>query len=104
MTLNDLLADGQSYTGAGELFAFVQPLEHAKNSFEVPRIDSQSVVLHREYPFLRAILGRGDVYLGNSGALVFDGVADKVLKQLNQLLLVRQDGGQRIVRHQRTAF
>ena len=60
--------------------------------------------LHREDPFLPAIPGGGDVYLRDSGALVLDGVADEVLKQLNQLHLVRQDGGQRIVRHQRAAF
>jgi hypothetical protein len=32
--LDDLLADRQSDAGAGELFAFVQPLEHAEDPFE----------------------------------------------------------------------
>ena len=35
--LGNLLADGQADAGAGELFALVQPLEHAKNLFKVLR-------------------------------------------------------------------
>jgi hypothetical protein len=34
-----------------ELFPFVQPLEDAKNLFEVLQVNSQSVDLRREYPF-----------------------------------------------------
>ena len=52
MPLDDLLADGQSYAGATILFAFVQPLEHAENSSEVLRVNSDSVVLHRKQPSL----------------------------------------------------
>ena len=77
---DDLLADGQSDAGAGKLFPLVQPLEHAKDLVEVLRINSQSVVFHREDPFLPAMSGGGDVHLGNSGTLVLDGVADQVLK------------------------
>ena len=69
MPLDDLLADGQSDAGAGKLFALVQPLEHAENPFEVLRVDSQAVVLHRKYPLLSAVLGGGDVHAGTSGRL-----------------------------------
>ena len=43
------------------------------------------------------------MYAGEPGALILDGVADEVLEQLDQLHLVRQDGGQGIVRHHRAA-
>ena len=43
------------------------------------------------------------MHLGHSGRLILDGVADEVLEELDQLRLVGQDGGQRIVRHQRAA-
>ena len=59
MPLDDLLADGQANAGTGELFPFVQPLEHAENLFEVLRLNSESVVLHREYPSLSAVPGGG---------------------------------------------
>ena len=101
--LDDLLADSQSDAGARKLFPFVQPLKHAENSLKILRVNSQAVILHRECPLLSAILGGRDVYLGHSRALILDGVADEVLKQLNQLSLVRHDGRQGIMRHQRTA-
>ena len=67
-------------TGAREFLPLMQPLEHAKNSFKILRVDSQSVVLHREYPFLPAIPGGGDVHAGDPRILVLDRIADKVLK------------------------
>ena len=99
--LDDLLADRQADAGAGELFPLVQPLEHAEDPFEVLRLDSQPVVLApRTSTSLAAVPGRDETWTcGDSGALVLDGVADQVLKQLNQLHLVGQDAGQRIVRH-----
>ena len=77
---DDLLADRQPDAGAGELFSCVQALEHAKDLVEVLRINSQSVVFDRKYPFLRAISGGGEVYPGNAGELVLDGIADQILK------------------------
>ena len=56
--------------------------------------------IHCFPPFLAAEMWT----FGHSGVLILDGVADQVLKQLDQLHLVRHDGGQRIVRHQRAAF
>src|ERR1700687_4903704 len=97
---DDLLADGQSDAGAGKLFPFVQPLEHAKNLFEVLRINPQSVVPHREDPFLPATTGSGNMHPGNSGALILDGIADQVLKYLDQLGFVRHHFGEGIVGHQ----
>jgi len=78
--LDNFLADGQSDAGARELVPFVQPLEHAKDLFEILRLDSQSIVLYRKYPLLLAILGGGDVHPRDSGTLILDTVADKVLK------------------------
>ena len=59
--LDNLLADRQSNSGAGELIPLVQPLKHAENFFEVLRVNSQSIVFHRKIPFLAAVLGGGDV-------------------------------------------
>jgi len=78
--LDDLFTDGQPYAGTSELFPPVQPLEHAEYLFEVLGFNSQSVVLHRELPLFSAVPAGGDVYLGNSGPLVLNGIVDKVLK------------------------
>jgi hypothetical protein len=83
VALDDFLADGQSDAGPVELFPFVQPLEHAKNPLEVLRLNSQSVVLHRKYPFGPGIAGSGNMHFWDSRTLVLDGIADQVLKQLN---------------------
>ena len=91
MPFDDFLTDGQSDAGAAELFSFVQPLKHAENSFEILRVNAESVVFHRKTPFPVAIQSSGDMDPGNAGFLVFDGIADQVLKQLRQLHLVRQD-------------
>ena len=66
--LDDLLADRQPDAGAGELFALVQPLEHAEDPFEILRVDAEAVVLDREHPFLAAVPGGGDVDLGDCRA------------------------------------
>jgi len=83
MPLDNLLADGQSHACAVELIPLVQPLEHAEDSFKELRVDPQPVVLHRECPFRRAIPRGGYVNVGDSGTLIFDGIPDKVLKQLD---------------------
>lgn len=46
MALDNFFADGEADTGASELFPFVEPLEHAKNSFKVLWIDAESIVLN----------------------------------------------------------
>ena len=83
MPLDDLLADCESDAGAGKFLAFMQPLEHDKNSVEVLRIDSQAVIAHRESPFAPAIFGGGNVNARHAGVLILDGIADQILKQLH---------------------
>src|ERR1700722_9804073 len=104
VALNDLLADGQSNPGSGELIPLMQPLEHSEDFFEILRVNSQSVVFYRKVPLLAAVPGSGNVYSGDAGFLVLDSVADEILKQLGQLHIVSQDGGERIVRDYGTAF
>jgi hypothetical protein len=99
-----LLADGQSNSGSGELIPLMQPLEHSEDSFEILRVNSQSVVFYRKIPLLAAVPGSGNVYSRDAGFLLFDGVADKILKQLGQLHIISHDGGERIVRYYGTAF
>src|SRR5580704_16307039 len=94
MPLGDLFADGKSDTGSGKLFSLMQPLEHAKNLFEILRNDSQPIVFYRKCPLLPAVPRDGDVYLWHPGfLLIFNGIAHQVLKQLSQLRLIRQHGG-----------
>jgi hypothetical protein len=93
MPLGYLLADGQSYTGAGVLVPSVQSLEHSENLVEVLRFDSDAIVLHRDDPSAPAIPGSRDMYPGHFATLVLDGIADEILKQLNQLHVVRKNDG-----------
>ena len=51
-----------------------------------------------------AVLRGGDVDLRDPGSLIFDGVADEVLEELNQLQLVGEYHRQRIVSHERATF
>src|SRR5580692_5694478 len=92
MALHDLLAYRQADARAGKLFPLVQALEHAENSLEILRVDSEPIVLNGEAILLAAIQ-RSDMDSGSSGILILDGVADQILKQLNKLHLVRQNVG-----------
>jgi len=48
VSFDDLFADGQTNAGTGEFFPFMQPLKHAKYSFEILLFDSEAVVLYGE--------------------------------------------------------
>ena len=85
MTLDNFFADRETDASAGEFFALVKALEHAENSFEVLRIDAEAIVFDGEHPFRPAIFCGGDVYPGDSAVLIFDGVADEILKFREQV-------------------
>src|ERR1700722_13063341 len=74
MPLDDLFADGEAHSGAGELLAPMQALKHSKYPFEVLRFNAEAIVLHRENPFFRAILPSRNMHVGYFGAPILDGV------------------------------
>src|ERR1700722_16956152 len=99
MSFDNFFADGQTDAGAGKFFAFMQSLEHSKNSLEVLRIDPQAIVLYRERPLPAVVSVRGNMYVGDAGPLILDRIADKILKKLYELRLVRADDRERAVSH-----
>src|SRR5262249_38805714 len=76
VSLDNFLADGQADAGAREGAACVQPLEHAEDALEVPRLDADAVVGNGEVP--GAVLRTGlDANGGRPGAAELDGVAEQ---------------------------
>ncbi len=88
MALDDLFTNGQPDACARVLVAGVQALKHLKDTFVVLGIYADAVIAHGKNPIVLVALGRdvdlGGVVLG----LEFDGVADQVLKDLDQLWFV----------------
>src|SRR5579871_2628949 len=81
IALHDSLADGQSDSRAGILFARMQTLEDAEDPFTVLRFDSDSVVSDCELPGAVIPFGR-DANLGiDAGPPVFNRVSDQILKK-----------------------
>jgi hypothetical protein len=104
MPLDDIFADREAHSCAGEFLAPMQALKHSEYSFEVLRFDAESVVLHRKYLLLRAVLPGRNMNSGYFGAPILDGIAEQILKQLRQLQLVGHHTRQGIVRYARPAF
>src|SRR5258708_38747927 len=87
-------ANRQADPGAGVLFA-VQALKDPKDIFQVLRFDTDAVVLDGKNP--SAVLKpRGDANLERLDGAILDGVADQVLKQLQQQDLDGIDHRQRL--------
>src|ERR1700720_4512941 len=99
--VHNFLANGQSDSGALELFSPMQPLENYEDPFEVLRVNSHAIVLDAKDPFTATALRGRDVYAGDFGGAVFDCVPDEVLKKLDQLSFIHRDGWQQIVSNNR---
>ena len=80
MAVDDLLAQSQPNSSARKFLSFVQPLEHPENLFEILRFDSNAVVPHRKDPFMLIIYDGRNVDRWDSAVVIFDAVADEVLK------------------------
>lgn len=89
MPFDYLLADRQAHACAIILIPLMEPLKHSEDLFKELRVDSHSVVFYGELPHGSAILFGGYVYVRHPMPLVLDGVAHKVLKQLDELNFVR---------------
>ena len=97
MPFHDALAEGQADAGARVLGLAVETLEDNKNALKIRRLDADAIVAHGESPKCgwrsagagsRRRIGRfachADVDMGTGLAMKFEGVADEVLKQLDQ--------------------
>lgn len=94
MPFDDFLANSQADTGAGEFVASVKALEHAENTVEILRFDSQPIVLYRKQPFVVWLADRRNMHRGHAGFLILDRVGHQVLEQLDQLDLIGAYVGQ----------
>jgi hypothetical protein len=55
MPLDDFLADREPDSGARVFLPGMQALKDLENTFGIPRIDSDAVILDRNYPLLAAV-------------------------------------------------
>src|SRR5579864_2013092 len=76
----------------------MKSLDRLEDRFDVLRFDSDSVVAHPDYAF-RIACFRHDGDLRRPLAVVFEGVPDEVLKQLNYVSLARGYRRQRLRHH-----
>ncbi|HYF37697.1 MAG TPA: hypothetical protein VD994_20515, partial [Prosthecobacter sp.] len=84
MKVDYLLTNGEPDARPGVLRLRVKPLEDLEYPIEMFRIDSQSIVAHGERPGLFSRNG-ADVNLRLPGSPEFNGVADQVLNQNDQV-------------------
>ena len=82
--LHDLLADCQAYSGPWVLSSVVQPLKDRKYSFKIFRLYADAVVTDVKAPIVHPSLGR-NLNVRRPVPAKFDGITDKVLKQLHKL-------------------
>ena len=101
MTLNNLLADGETDTYSFEFFFPMESLKRLKDFFKILRLlKSDSIILHTDLIapfFLVELLGwtRIDFDMRRRiGALKFQGIADEILKELNHLARITLHDGQ----------
>src|SRR5579862_5383877 len=91
--LHHTLAERQADTASRVMIAAVQAFEEAKDLFRVLRLDSNSIINHREYaPAIT--FGGSDLDTGTLLTLVLDGVADQILKYLGKPAFVDHQRGQ----------
>src|SRR5689334_19021116 len=83
MRSHDLRAQCKTDPGSRIVSSRVQPLKYAEDAVEVPWFDTDSVVGHGKHVFDPASLVAND-NRGRRAAPKLDGVADKILEQLNE--------------------
>src|SRR5262245_26585477 len=74
----------------------MQALEYVKDPFGLMRINADAVVPHREAP-LATRTPSTDVNVRRRGRAKLEGVAEQILQQLPELLLIRHHRGQGVV-------
>src|SRR5580700_6136213 len=90
VSLYNAFADCQTHPGSRSRIA-MQALEHSEDILFVFRRNSDPIVAHADHPLRTILLGANPDYW-RIRALVLDGVADQVLKQLDHLHLIGVEG------------
>ena len=103
MQVGDLPADRESDPRPGVLIPSVQALKDHEDSFKILRFNADAVVADGEDQVLALSAGR---HVDARGLLAseLDRIADKILKKLGHLGLVRHHRRQRIIRHHSAAL
>src|SRR5262245_28497334 len=96
MTLHNLFADGQPNPRSWIFSAGMQPLEDAKDTLGMIRIETNTVIAHGKAPRLLVSSGR-DMNVGALMAAKLNGIAEQVLKYEPELLCIGFDRRQQIV-------
>src|SRR5208282_1091751 len=91
----DSFADRQTDAGAGIMAAGMQALEDLENAVEILGVYADAIVANVNDPAFR-LLARADVDFRRAFAAEFKGVADEVLKDLDELRAVNLQAGQGI--------
>src|SRR5688572_14294758 len=81
VVLYNFLNNGQSDARTFNFIASAEGLKNHKNLLMVPGIDAGTVVFYRKFPCFRALLA-GNADFCNRFVAIFDGIADKVGKNL----------------------
>ena len=92
VALDYLPGNGKAYSRAGVLIA-MQTLEYQENALEKLGIDAYAVVFHGKNPFAILQLS-SDKNARRFRAMKFNGVANKILKDLHQVAFVSHHLGQ----------
>jgi hypothetical protein len=100
----DPLADGQPDARAGILVLSVQPLEDFEYAIIVAGINTYSVVMYAEDPFVLPWFARNVDYGGDARFPELDRVRNQVLNQLQELRLIAKDNGQFALCNSRAPF
>src|ERR1700732_2997408 len=95
IVFHDFFADCETDAVTGVLSPGVQALKNLENKFLVLGRNANAIVENRKKP-LFALFFRGNSDVKGMFATKFNGIADQVLKKLNDLKVIRQDRGQRI--------
>src|SRR5262249_28174488 len=90
MPFDDLFANGQTDAGAGEIGLVMKALEDDKYFVKELRIDTDAVVGNRKLP-VSVLFLRTDADHWRPVRMIFQRIAQQVLKQLGQLHLVPHD-------------
>src|SRR5881409_899420 len=103
MALDNFFTHGQSDTSAGIILLGVQALKNHEDTTEILRVDANAVVAHAEHP---VSLSRFDANMDTRScwSAKLDRVAQKILKELNQLHRVTAHSRQRIMRDNGFSF
>lgn len=90
MAFHNPVTKGQTDTGTGIFRPVMKPLKNEKNALLLFRGNTNAVIPNRKHPISVLQFG-GNMDLGRFLTMKFDGIANEVLKQLNELNFITPD-------------